>query len=120
MPMAAVIEGPTAVEPAASRIARVAIFSDMKAAEATWRSLETPDTLFTPYQRFDLQAAWQAHIGEREGVRPLIVVAYDSADQPLLLLPLGVRQENGMAVACFLGGKHITFNMPLWHRDFAA
>jgi CelD/BcsL family acetyltransferase involved in cellulose biosynthesis len=25
-----------------------------------------------------------------------------------------------MAVACYLGGKHITFNMPLWRRDFAA
>jgi CelD/BcsL family acetyltransferase involved in cellulose biosynthesis len=117
--MAAVIDGPLAAAPAASRIARVGIFSDMQAAETLWRSMETPDHLFTPYQRFDLQAAWQKHIGAREAVRPLIVVGYDAANQPLLLLPLGVRHENGMAVACYLGGKHITFNMPLWRRDFA-
>ncbi|WP_299814952.1 GNAT family N-acetyltransferase [Tardiphaga sp.] len=105
--------------PATSRIERVEILRDMKAAEAIWRSMESPEHLATPYQRFDLQAAWQSHIGEREGVRPFIAVAYDAAGLPLLLLPLGVRSENGMAVACYLGGKHITFNMPLWWRDFA-
>ena len=118
--MAAVIDGPTAAAPAANRIARVEIFSDMQAAEPIWRSLETSAHLFTPYQRFDLQAAWQKHIGASEGVRPLIVIAYDAANEPLLLLPLGVRQQRGMAVAFYLGGKHITFNMPLWRRDFAA
>lgn len=119
MPIAAVIDGPTAAAATASRIARVEIFGDLRAAEATWRSLETSDHLFTPYQRFDLQAAWQTHIGKLENVRPMIVVAHDAANRPLLLLPLGVRQENGLAVACYLGGKHITFNMPLWRRDFA-
>lgn len=118
--MAAVIDGLTAAAPAACRIARVEIFSDMGAAEPIWRSLESSAHLFTPYQRFDLQAAWQKHIGERESVRPMIVVAYDAANEPLLLLPLGVRQQRGMAVACYLGGKHVTFNMPLWRRDFAA
>ena len=119
MAMAAVIDGPTAAS-SASRIARVEIFPDMKAAEAIWRSLEAPEHLSTPYQRFDLQSAWQSHVGEREGVQPLIVVAWDTAGAPLLLLPLGLRHDNGMAVAGYLGGKHFTFNMPLWRRDFAA
>jgi CelD/BcsL family acetyltransferase involved in cellulose biosynthesis len=35
-------------------------------------------------------------------------------------LPLGVRRENGARVARFLGGKHATFNMALWDKDFAA
>jgi hypothetical protein len=30
-----------------------------------------------------------------------------------------VSRENGMRVASFPGGKHVTFNMPLWRRDFA-
>jgi CelD/BcsL family acetyltransferase involved in cellulose biosynthesis len=38
----------------------------------------------------------------------------------LLLLPLAVSRENGMRVAGYLGGKHVTFNMPLFRRDFAA
>ena len=120
MRMAAVTDSPTTAQPAANRIACIEILRDMAAAEAVWRSLESPEHLSTPYQRFDLQSAWQRHIGEREGVTPLIVVAYDAAGAPLLLLPLGVRHENGMAVACYLGGKHVTFNMPLWRRDFAA
>ena len=120
MPMAAVIDGPAAAAPAACRIARVEIVSDMQAAEPIWRSLESSAHLFTPYQRFDLQAAWQKNIGASKSVRPLIVIAYDAANVPLALLPLGVRHQRGMAVAFYLGGKHITFNMPLWRRDFAA
>jgi CelD/BcsL family acetyltransferase involved in cellulose biosynthesis len=118
--MAAVMESPTAARPDASRIARVDVINDFRTAEAIWRSLESPEQLSTPYQRFDFQLAWQTHIGEHEGLRPFIVVAYDSDDQPLLLLPLGARQENGVRVASYLGGKHVTFNMPLWQRDFAA
>jgi CelD/BcsL family acetyltransferase involved in cellulose biosynthesis len=120
MTMAAAIDYPTAAGPDASSIARVDVLDDLAAAEATWRSLEAPEQLSTPYQRFDFQAAWQSHIGAQEGLRPFIVIAYDSGGQPLLLLPLGARHENGMQVASFLGGKHVTFNMPLWRRDFAA
>ncbi|MET0722192.1 MAG: GNAT family N-acetyltransferase [Tardiphaga sp.] len=119
MTMAAAIEVPTAARTAASRIARVTVLHDFRAAEAAWRRLEAPDNLSTPYQRFDFQFAWQSHIGEREGLRPFLVIAYDSDEQPLLLLPLGSRQENGVRVAGYFGGKHATFNMPLWRRDFA-
>src|SRR4029078_3787839 len=38
---------------------------------------------------------------------------------PVALLPLVVERAYGMSVACFPGGKHVTFNMPLWRRDFA-
>lgn len=119
MTMAAVMETPVAMV-AASRIARVDVISDFSAAETIWRSLESAEQLSTPYQRFDFQSAWQTHIGAQEGLRPFIVVAYDATQQPLLLLPLAVSRENGMRVAGYLGGKHVTFNMPLFRRDFAA
>ncbi|WP_371423661.1 GNAT family N-acetyltransferase [Tardiphaga sp.] len=119
MTMAAVMETPVAMA-AVSRIARVDVIGDFSAAEPVWRSLETREQLSTPYQRFDFQSAWQTHIGAQEGLRPFIVVAYDAAQQPLLLLPLAVSRENGMRVAGYLGGKHVTFNMPLFQRDFAA
>jgi CelD/BcsL family acetyltransferase involved in cellulose biosynthesis len=119
MTMAAVMETPVAMA-TASRIARVDVISDFSAAEAIWRSLETSEQLSTPYQRFDFQSAWQTHIGAQEGLRPFIVVACDAAHQPLILLPLSVSRENGMRVAGYLGGKHVTFNMPLFRRDFAA
>jgi CelD/BcsL family acetyltransferase involved in cellulose biosynthesis len=123
MTRAAVIERPTAgtqTRSNASRIARVEVLHDMREAEAIWRGLEYPLQFATPYQRFDFQAAWQKHAGEREKLRPFLVIAYDVDHQPLLLLPLAVANENGMRIARFLGGKHVTFNMALWRRDFAA
>jgi CelD/BcsL family acetyltransferase involved in cellulose biosynthesis len=123
MTLAAVIESPVAgthTRPQAGRIARVEILHDMREAEPIWRGLEFPPHFATPYQRFDFQAAWQKHVGEHEGLRPFIVIAYDADHQPLLLLPLAVAHENGMRIARFLGGKHVTFNMALWRREFAA
>jgi CelD/BcsL family acetyltransferase involved in cellulose biosynthesis len=122
MTMAAAIEGPLAGTQARSRPSRIVgveILRDMGEAETIWRGLEYPPQFATPYQRFDFQAAWQKHVGEHEGLRPFIVIAYDTDHQPLLLLPLAVAQENGMRIARFLGGKHATFNMALWRRDFA-
>jgi CelD/BcsL family acetyltransferase involved in cellulose biosynthesis len=121
MTMAAVIKSQTAgTQPRTGRIARVEILHGMREAETIWRGLEYPPQFATPYQRFDFQAAWQKHVGQHEGLRPFIVVAYDVDHQPLLLLPLAVTHENGMRIARFLGGKHVTFNMALWRRDFAA
>src|SRR4051794_30587477 len=119
MTMAAVIESRAADEARSqpSRIARVEILHDLAAAEAVWRGLER-SAFCTPYQRFDLLSAWQRHVGEREGVEPFIVVASDRDGEPLLLLPLGIKRRRGARVASFLGGKHATFNMALWQRDF--
>ncbi len=120
MTMAATMEPPIAARPGAPRIARVDILHDFADAESIWRQFETPAHLATPYQRFDFLAAWQAHAGKAEGAQPFIIVAYDNDQQPLMLLPLIISRENGMRVASFPGGKHVTFNMPLWRRDFAA
>jgi CelD/BcsL family acetyltransferase involved in cellulose biosynthesis len=123
MTMAAAIESRTAEAPAwskASRIASVDILGDLGLAEPAWRHLEDRQHVSTPYQRFDFLGPWQRLVGERENFRPFIVVAYDVERRPLLLLPLVLRQEHGVRVASFMGGKHATFNMALWDRDFAA
>src|ERR1700712_1333698 len=119
MTMAAAIESRTAeaTRSTASRIAGVDISGDLGQAEAIWRGLE--DQFSTPYQRFDLLAHWQRQAGEREGLRPFIVTAYDAERRPLLLLPLALRHEHGVRTACFMGGKDTTFNMALWDKDFA-
>jgi CelD/BcsL family acetyltransferase involved in cellulose biosynthesis len=123
MTMAAAMQSRTAESPArskASRIARVDIVSNLAEAEAVWRALEEPGHLSTPYQRFDLLASWQRSVGEREGARPFIVIARDAEQRPLALLPLALRQGHGVRTACFMGGKHTTFNMGLWDAEFAA
>src|ERR1700694_5387575 len=78
--------------PCAGQVARVAVFDEMAAAEPFWRSLERDDAWATPYQRFDLLAAWQLHVGARQGIVPFIVTGFDVAGRPLLLLPLGRKQ----------------------------
>jgi len=101
-------------------IAGVEVFDQLAAAEAIWRGMETPDHHYTPFQGFDFVSAWQAHVGQREGMRPFVVVASDASSRPVMLLPLGVRNENGAQVASFFGGKHSTFNMPIVARDLAS
>ncbi|MGJ4893104.1 GNAT family N-acetyltransferase [Bradyrhizobium sp. HKCCYLRH3099] len=121
MTMAAVIESRTAqAHRPMSDIARIEVISDLAQAEPVWRALEVPDNLATPYQRFDLLAAWQREVGVHERATPFIVIARDAEKRPLMLLPLALRQVFGVRVASFMGGKHSTFNMPLLERDFAA
>src|SRR5882757_9348864 len=123
MTMAAAIERQTAdarTWSKASRIASIDIVRDLASAEATWRGLESSEQSCTPYQRFDFLSAWQRQVGEREGLTPFIVIAYDAERRPLLLLPLALRHAYGARCASFMGGKHSTFNMALWNKDFAA
>uniref|UniRef100_Q07MQ1 BioF2-like acetyltransferase domain-containing protein n=1 Tax=Rhodopseudomonas palustris (strain BisA53) TaxID=316055 RepID=Q07MQ1_RHOP5 len=113
------VDAESSASSGASRIARVEVLREIAAAEAIWRALERPEHLSTPFQRFDLLAAWQRHVGSHKGLAPFIVVVRDAEANPLALLPLAVERRHGVRVARFLGGKHTTFNMPLWRRDFA-
>ncbi len=102
----------------AAPIARIEIFDTFQSAEAVWRGFDG-DRIATPYQRYDFLSTWQRHVGDHLGLKPRIVVAYDDAGVPLALLPLVVERAWGLSVACFPGGKHVTFNMPIWRGDFA-
>jgi CelD/BcsL family acetyltransferase involved in cellulose biosynthesis len=122
MTMAAALHGSDAnpqAHSASNRIARVEIIRDMAGAAAVWQAFEGADSLSTPYQRFELLNAWQQSIGKHEGAVPFIVIASDVNNKPVMLLPLVAGRENGAKVARFMGGKHPTFNMALWRRDFA-
>jgi CelD/BcsL family acetyltransferase involved in cellulose biosynthesis len=106
--------------PWAGRIVRAAVFDDMAAAEPYWRSLERDEAWATPYQRFDLLAAWQRHVGARKGISPYIVVGFDMGGRPLFLWPFGRKRMGSLTVAGFLGSKHASFNTGQWRRDLAA
>src|SRR5258708_310194 len=99
MTMAAAIEDRTAQAGTwskESRIASVDIVHDLDSAEAIWRGLEHPDQFCTPYQRFDFLGAWQRQVGQREGLAPFLVAAFDAERRPLLLLPLALRNAYGV------------------------
>ncbi len=93
--------------------ARVEIYRDFAAAEAVWRAFEQTADL-TPYQRFDFLHLWQQHVGTKEGVAPLIAVAFDANNEPLCLLPLGKFSRGPFRIACYLAGKHANYNFGLW------
>lgn len=121
MTMAAAIDSRTAGASAWStpgRIAAVEIFAELAQTETVWRDLELQHHLSTPYQRFDFLGPWQQMVGTRAGLQPLVTVAYDRDRVPLLLLPLVLQRTRGIRIARFMGGKHATFNMALWNRDF--
>jgi CelD/BcsL family acetyltransferase involved in cellulose biosynthesis len=109
----------SACVPSAGRIAHLEVLDDLAAAEPFWRTLE-PDAWATPYQRFDLLAAWQHHVGDPKGIVPFIVIGFDVAGRPLFLWPLGRKRIGPITVAGFLGSKHASFNIGLWRRDLAA
>jgi CelD/BcsL family acetyltransferase involved in cellulose biosynthesis len=99
--------------------ARIEVFSDLSAAEPVWRGLER-EAITTPYQRFDFLAAWQRHVGERQGVKPFVAVGFDSKGLPSFLWPFGQEKKGPLRLVRFLGGKHANFNFALWRRDAAA
>lgn len=122
MTLAAAIESRTAGAPArsqATRISRVEIFDELGQAESVWRGLQDQQHFSTPFQRFDFLRPWQQLVGERASHRPFIVVAFDGERRPLVLFPLTIGASFGSRIASFMGGKHATFNMGLWDRDFA-
>lgn len=122
MTTAAAIESQTAKVTArstTSHIVSIDVFRDLSEVEPIWRALEDRQHLWTPYQRFDFLASWQRNVGQREQFVPSIVIARDADHQPLLLLPLALKQQHGIRTARFMGGKHATFNMALWNREFA-
>jgi CelD/BcsL family acetyltransferase involved in cellulose biosynthesis len=123
MAMPAAIDNRTAIVPArasTSRIAGIHVARNLSQVETIWRGLEDRAQFSTPFQRFDFLQAWQGQVGARQDFLPLMVVAHDAEQRPLLLLPLVLSREHGIRTARFMGGKHATFNMALWDRDFAA
>jgi len=102
-----------------THIVSIDVFRDLGEVEPIWRALEDRKHLSTPYQRFDFLASWQRNVGQHEELVPFIVIARDANHQPLLLLPLALKQQHGIRTARFMGGKHATFNMALWNREFA-
>ncbi len=99
----------------AGSAARIEIYRDFATVEPLWRAFEAEADL-TPYQRFDFLRLWHEHIGAREGVTPLVIVAFDDANEPLALLPLGKFARGLFAVAGYLAGKHANYNFGIWRK----
>lgn len=103
----------------ALRPIEINICRDLSAAEPVWRALQTNGALCSPYQRFELLAAWQTNAGTAAGVEPLLVIGRGLDGTPMFLWPLGRTARWPLQFVHFLGGKHVSFNIGLWQRDVA-
>jgi CelD/BcsL family acetyltransferase involved in cellulose biosynthesis len=104
--------------PAALGDIRIAVHEDLPAIERDWRAFEAQADC-TAFQSFDWLAAWQRHIGARNGVRPAIVVARDGAGAILFLLPLAVRSAGFARELTWLGSELCDYNAPLLAASFS-
>lgn len=101
-------------------LSRISVVDSYCSAAAHWPEPDDADWLATPFQTFHFLRTWQDNLGRRAGETPLLIICYDDRSQPVALLPLTQQRRAGLTVAAFAGGKHPTFNMALWRRDFAA
>lgn len=101
---------------AARGYSRIAVFDAPEQALADWATLEAIAPV-SVYQTRRWLLAWMRTIGTERRIKPMLVVAYDSFGQPLMLLPLGLECSRSLRIARYLGGKDANFNMPLCRPD---
>ena len=95
----------------------IQLFSELGAVEAEWRQFErTADC--TAFQSFDWLAAWQRHVGERRGARPVVAVGRFADGDIAFIAPLCVMRGHLARRLCWLGQELSDYNAPLLAPDF--
>ena len=112
----AAAERPIASGDVAPRLS-FSISSDLSAVESEWRRFE-PLADGTPFQTFDWLAAWQRHIGAREGAIPVIVIGSFRDGRTAFILPLAVEPRRFGRRLRWLGQDLCDYTAPLLARDF--
>jgi CelD/BcsL family acetyltransferase involved in cellulose biosynthesis len=105
--------------PTRSDIARIDQFDSFETAGLAWERLLAAGAVATPFSDMRWLAAWQDHVGEAQGCKPLIAVGRDDHDAPLFILPLALKRGRTLTTARFFGSTHSHLNMGLWRRDIA-
>jgi CelD/BcsL family acetyltransferase involved in cellulose biosynthesis len=121
--------GPIAAGQAA--LSRLTVLSSELAAEPTfsihtrlddvedeWRRFQQGAEC-TAFQSFEWLAAWQRHIGVRDGTVPVIVVGRFADGSTAFILPLAIERRRWLRRLCWLGQELCDYNAPLLARDFA-
>lgn len=102
-----------------ARDIRIEICEDLLAVAPEWRAFEQHAD-GTVFQTYEWLAAWQRHIGGRNGVRPAIVLGRHGDGTLLFLLPLAVRRRGLVRELTWLGAQLCDYNGPLLAPGFWA
>lgn len=94
------------------------IMRDAGEIALVWRAFEA-GAVMTPYGRYDWVAAYQRSLPDT--VRDTrVAIIRDRRGDPVLLMPFQIEHRFGLRIASAVGGKHVNYNLPLMHPDFAA
>jgi CelD/BcsL family acetyltransferase involved in cellulose biosynthesis len=97
---------------------RFAIFDDLNDVESEWRRFEQVADC-TAFQTFDWLATWHRHIGRRDGVKPVIVIAMFTGGDTAFILPLAIGKKRGVRCLSWFGQELCDYNAPLLAPDFS-
>jgi CelD/BcsL family acetyltransferase involved in cellulose biosynthesis len=100
--------------------ARIAleIHGDLSAVEQEWKAFERRADC-TVFQSFDFLAAWQPHIGTRNGTVPAIIMGRDENGELLFILQLAIETSGLARRLTWLGSDLCDYNAPLLDRRFS-
>jgi CelD/BcsL family acetyltransferase involved in cellulose biosynthesis len=96
---------------------RLTIHHELAAAEYEWRRFEDFADC-TVFQTFDWLSLWQKHIGQRQRVKPAIIIGRFANNDIAFLLPLCIERRYGLRRLRFLGQDLCDYNAPLLACDF--
>jgi CelD/BcsL family acetyltransferase involved in cellulose biosynthesis len=96
----------------------LAIYTNLAEVECEWRRFEQIADC-TAFQTFDWLATWQRHIGQREGVIPVIAVGSYADGATAFMLPLAVEPKRAARRLRWLGQDLCDYSAPILARDFS-
>jgi CelD/BcsL family acetyltransferase involved in cellulose biosynthesis len=97
---------------------RLTIHRELATVEHEWRRFEEFADC-TVFQTFDWLSLWQKHIGQRQRVKPAIVVGRFTNNDIAFLLPLCIERHYGLRRLRFLGQDLCDYNAPVLACDFS-
>ncbi len=102
---------------AAQGAVRLAVVTDLAAAEHEWRAFETTADC-TAFQSFAWLSTWFRHVGARAGVQPAVVVVRSPGGETRMILPLMIERAAGLRRLRWLGSDLCDYNAPLLAPGF--
>src|SRR5580698_8283400 len=94
------------------------IYGDLAAVESDWRRFER-NADCTAFQTFDWLSTWHRHIGQRDGVVPVIAVGSFADGATAFILPLAIDRNHAARRLCWFGQEQSDYNAPLLASDFS-
>lgn len=93
---------------------RIVVEDDLSKFSTIWpRSDSKTSARRYVFQCADLLKVWCNTIGNAQGVRPIFVAVFDSQNEPLILLPVGIRLRYGVRQLVPLDGTVCDYNAPV-------